>query len=308
MPHPSMNPKALFLALRPHQWVKNVFVFAGLVFARAAEGQLFEAGRMDDVRRTLYAFAAFCLGASAIYLVNDVLDREQDRAHPTKRRRPIAAGTVSVAQALVASALCFAGALLVAREAEGSPVPVWPVVLAYMTLNFAYSVKLKHVVIVDAFCIAAGFLLRVFAGALAVPATVSHWLLLCTMFLALFLALCKRKAEIDLLGEGRGEHRAILREYTPAFLDQMVTVLAACAIVTYTMYTVAEDTVANWHGHTLVWTVPCVVFGLARYLWLVQTQRGGGSPTRVLLGGDVPFAVNTGLWIALVAWAATRAH
>ncbi len=301
-----MDLKALILALRPHQWVKNVFVLAALVFARGSEGGLFQ-GRMDDVRRTMWAFAAFCLGASAIYLVNDVMDRESDRRHPTKRNRPIAAGRVSVAQALALAAACSVCAIFFGLHAEGDPFPVWPIVLGYMLLNFAYSAWLKHVVLVDAFCIAAGFLLRVIAGALAVPAVMSHWLLLCTMFLALFLALCKRKAEIDLLGEGRGEHRAILREYNAAFLDQMTTVLAACTIVTYTMYTVAEETVLKFDGDRLVWTVPFVVFGLGRYLFLVHTQKGGGSPTKVLLGGDPLFAINTAGWIATVAWVASRA-
>lgn len=301
-----MDPKALILALRPHQWVKNVFVFAALVFARGSQGGLFRGG-MEDVRRTLWAFAAFCLGASAIYLINDVVDRESDRRHPTKSKRPIASGRVGVSTAWGMSLACAAGAVLCALQAEGSPYAVWPVVVVYMTMNLAYSLKLKHVVLVDAFCIAAGFLLRVIAGALAVPAEISHWLLLCTMFLALFLALCKRKAEIDLLGDGRGEHRAILREYNGPFLDQMTTVLAACAIVTYTMYTVAEETVLKFGGDRLVWTVPFVVFGLGRYLFLVHTQKGGGSPTRVLLGGDVLFAINTAGWVATVAWVASRA-
>lgn len=303
-----MSPKALITALRPHHWVKNVFVFAALVFARGTQGALFE-GRMDDVRRTLYAFAAFCFGASAIYLVNDVMDVESDRAHPTKRKRPIASGEVSIAAALALSVTCVAIALWFGHRAAGEPIPVLTIVVAYMALNLAYSLKLKHVVIVDAFCIAAGFLLRVIAGALAVPALVSHWLLLCTMFLALFLALCKRKAEIDLLGDGRGEHRAILLEYDHRFLDQMVTVLAACAIVTYTMYTVSEETTQKFGAdNLLVWTVPFVVFGLARYLLLVSTRKGGGSPTKVLLGGDLLFALNTGGWIAMVVWIASRPH
>ncbi len=301
-----MDPKALILALRPHQWVKNVFVFAALVFARGSKGGLFQGG-MDDVRRTLWAFAAFCLGASAIYLVNDIVDRESDRMHPTKSKRPIASGRVSVPVASVMSLVCVVGAVVCALFAGGTPVAVWPVVVGYMTMNLAYSLRLKHVVLVDAFCIATGFLLRVIAGALAVPAEISHWLLLCTMFLALFLALSKRKAEMDLLGEDRGEHRAILREYNGPFLDQMTTVLAACAIVTYTMYTVADETVEKFHGDRLVWTVPFVVFGLGRYLFLVHTQRGGGSPTRILLGGDLQFALNTLGWIATVVWVASRA-
>jgi 4-hydroxybenzoate polyprenyltransferase len=303
-----MDPKACILALRPHQWVKNIFVFAALLFARGSSGTLL-AERSDDVLRVLWAFAAFCLGASAIYLVNDLMDRESDRVHPEKRHRPIASGRVSAPVALVLSALCAAGALHAGVEAGGSPVPVWPLVAGYMALNLAYSIKLKHVVLVDVFCIATGFLLRVLAGALAVPAPISHWLLLCTLFLALFLGLCKRRAEMALLGEGGGSHRAILREYDLGFLDQMTTVLAACTIVTYTMYTVADETAAKFGaGNLLVATVPFVVFGLARYMLLVQTRKGGGSPTRVLLGGDGLFVANALLWLAAVVWIAARAH
>ncbi len=186
---------------------------------------------------------------------------------------------------------------------------VLPVVAAYMAINFFYSVKLKHVVLVDAFCIASGFILRVIAGGLAVPAMVSHWLLLCTMFLALFLAFCKRKAEMDLLGDGSGHHRASLKEYEHRFLDQIVTVMAACAIVTYTMYTVSDETTANFgKDNLLVWTVPFVVFGLARYLLLVSSRKGGGSPTRILLGGDTLFLLNTLGWMAMIAWILSRPH
>jgi len=298
-----MNPLALLKALRPQQWVKNVFVLAALVFARGEVGD-FLVGDRWDLYRTLFAFAAFCLGSSAIYLVNDVLDVESDRQHPTKRLRPIAAGAVGVRAALATSVLCVIGALLLAHQAGGQGLSVLVIVAGYMALNLAYSVKLKHVVLVDAFCIAAGFMLRVLAGAEAANARISHWLILCTLFLALFLALCKRRAESDLLGAGRGAHRSILLEYNTAFLDQMVTVLAACTIVTYTMYTVAEETAHKFGaGYRLVWTVPFVVFGLARYMLLVHTQKGGGSPTRVLLGGDLLFFLNGLGWVAVVLWA-----
>jgi 4-hydroxybenzoate polyprenyltransferase len=296
--------------MRPQQWVKNVFVFAALVFARGEREQGLFAGDLSDVGRTVWAFLAFCLGSGAIYLINDVYDVENDRAHPEKRRRPIASGELGVRTALASAAVLVALALLLGRLADGEPSPpgrlleglsVATVVGAYMGLNFLYSVRLKHVVLVDAFCIATGFLLRVYAGGLAAGAIISHWLFLCTLFLALFLALCKRRAEIDLLGEGRGEHRAILLEYTPGFIDQMVTMLAACTILTYTMYTVSEGTAAKFgEGHRLIWTVPFVVFGLARYMLLVQTQRGGGSPTRVLLGGDALFVANALGWLATV--------
>lgn len=298
-----MNPSAVLRALRPHQWVKNVFVFAALTFA-GAEGQHLEWGA---VVATLLAAGAFCLGSSAIYLVNDIMDVESDRAHPSKCKRPIAAGELSVPFAWGLSGLCLAGAVAFAVAAGGEPVAVLWIVLAYVAMNFLYSVKLKHVVLVDAFCIAAGFLLRVQGGALAVEVEVSQWLFLCTLFLALFLALCKRRAETDLLGEEAHEHRAILREYDRGFLDQMITLLAACTVVAYTMYTIADDTAAKFgEGNALFWTVPFVVFGLGRYLLLVHTQRGGGSPTRVLLGGDLTFFLNALGWAAVVLYALYR--
>jgi 4-hydroxybenzoate polyprenyltransferase len=316
-----MKLPAVVRALRPQQWVKNVFVLAAVVFARAAREPHDEG--FGDIVRSLYAFAAFCLGASAIYLVNDVLDVESDRAHPTKRFRPIAAGEVSVRFAAALAVGCAAGALALARlagsheVAGASPfdhvlnsVP-W-IVATYMALNFAYSIRLKQVVLVDAFCIAIGFLLRVKAGGAAAHTYVSHWLMLCTLFLALFLALCKRKAEIDLLGADRGHHRANLLQYTPGFLDQMVTALAACTIVCYTMYTVADETALKFGNrvaariageevprNNLIYTVPFVVFGLGRYLLLVSQQKAGGNPTRVLLGGDAIFVANALAWAVM---------
>ncbi len=290
-----MKPTALVRALRPHQWVKNVFVLAALFFSAGEQGSL--GADLGAVGRTLLALLAFCLGSSAIYLVNDVLDVESDRAHPTKRKRPIAAGEVSIRAALVLSAACVTGALALGWFAGGRPPGVAAVVLGYMLLNLAYSLRLKHVVLLDAFCIAGGFILRVLAGGLAAGAQVSHWLFLCTLFLALFLALAKRRAESDLLGDARAGHRATLGEYDRGFLDQMVTVLAATTILCYAMYTVDEGTIRRFGSDRLIWTVPFVVFGLGRYMLLVQTQRGGGSPTRILLGADGPFLVNALLWV-----------
>lgn len=296
-----MSPTALVLALRPQQWVKNIFVFAALVFARGERGGWVD-GDYSDLRRTLFAFFAFCLGSSAVYLVNDVADIESDRKHPTKKDRPIASGALSIPVAIAAAAACAVAALWLAHIASPSADAVAWVVAAYIVLNLAYSFRLKHVVLVDAFCIAGGFLLRVYAGGLAAGAFVSHWLMLCTLFLSLFLALCKRRAESDLLGEGRGEHRAILLEYNSGFLDQMITVVAACTIITYSMYTVSDDTARKFGAsHSLIWTVPFVVFGLARYMLLVQRREGGGNPTRVLLGGDLLFALDAVAWAATVA-------
>jgi 4-hydroxybenzoate polyprenyltransferase len=296
-----MNPAALARALRPHQWVKNLFVLAAVVFARADKSVIDKPADYSDVWRSLLAFGAFCLGASAIYLVNDVLDVESDRAHPEKRLRPIASGALSVRMALAAALVAGVGAYALATLAAGSPHSVSWVLLGYMLLNLAYSLRLKHVVLLDVFCIATGFLLRVKAGGLAAHYHVSQWLMLCTLFLALFLGLCKRRAEIDLLGEERGSHRANLRHYTLGFLDQMTTLLAAVTVVFYTMYTVSPENADKFGpGHHLIYSVPFVVFGLARYLFLVDTQRGGGSPTRVLLGGDALFVVNALGWLGVV--------
>lgn len=304
-PFPSaapMQPLALVRSLRPHQWVKNVFVLAALVFALGEVG-VDAAAQQDRILRVLVAAAAFCLGASAIYLVNDIVDVESDRKHPEKCRRPIAAGEVSVPQAVLLSALCVAGALWLARSATPDGVDSVVVVVAvYMVSNLCYSLKLKQIAIVDAFLIALGFMLRVTAGAYAAAAPISEWLLLSTLFLALFLAFCKRRAEIDLLGEEASSHRKNLGQYTPAFLDQATGVLAACAIITYSMYTVDEETAAKFgEDNHLVWTVPFVVFGLFRYLLMVTRKEAGGSPTRVLLGGDLIFAINGLLWMAVVA-------
>jgi 4-hydroxybenzoate polyprenyltransferase len=276
-------------------------VLAALVFALGEAGAHLQA-QGQRVLNVLLATAAFCLGASAIYLLNDVMDVESDRRHPTKRLRPIAAGLVSVRTALATSAVCVVAALVLAHLATppGGFDVAW-VVLAYMAQNFAYSMGLKRIGILDAFLIAFGFLLRVLAGGLAADAPVSRWLMLCTFFLALFLAFCKRRAEIDLLGDDAGEHRKNLRDYTTGFLDQAAGVLAGCAILAYSMYAVDVETIARYSGgELLVWTVPFVVFGLFRYLLLVQRMEGGGNPTRVLLGGDGLFLINSLLYVAVL--------
>ena len=293
-----MNPVALLRALRPHQWSKNLFVLAALVFAHGDRSS--DVGS-EALTPTLWAFVAFCLAASAIYLLNDVLDVEKDRRHPEKKNRPIASGELSVPVALVASAGLAVGSLALGLFIGGDPIPVAAILGGYMALNVAYGIKLKHVVLLDAFCIATGFLMRVVAGGAAAGAEISHWLLLCTLFLALFLGLEKRRAEIDLLGEEGADHRSTLGQYTIGFLDQMVTVLAACTILCYAMYTVDDQTTAKFGaGNKLVWSVPFVAFGVGRYMYLVQTGKGGGSPTKVFLGGDPLFLLNSLAWAGVI--------
>lgn len=300
-----MSPSALLRAVRPQQWSKNLFVLAALVFAYGDRQSEID---QESVIRTLAAFVSFCLAASSVYLFNDVVDIEKDRLHPEKRLRPIASGELSVRTALISSVLLAAISLGIALWTGGEPIPVAAVMGGYMVLNVAYGLKLKHVVLLDAFCIGTGFLMRVIAGGAAAGTEISRWLLLCTFFLALFLGLEKRRAEIDLLGEDSSAHRATLGMYTVGFLDQMVTVLAACTILCYAMYTVDEMTAAKFgEDNLLIWSVPLVAFGVGRYMYLVQTGRGGGSPTRVFLGGDPLFLCNTLAWAALVLAVVLRA-
>lgn len=286
-------------ALRPQQWSKNVFVLAAIPFAWG-DRTLVAAGRdWSQVAGSVLAIAlAFCLGSSAIYLLNDILDVDSDRRHPEKRRRPIAAGQVSIPVAWSLSILCAAAALCTAALLAAAALPL---LATYMGLNLAYSLWLKRVVLVDAFCIAAGFLLRVLAGGSAANIDISRWLLLCTLFLALFLALNKRRSEISLLGGDSAGHRAILAEYSLPLLDRLVTILAACAILSYALYTIDAATAEKYgRDNGLVWSVPCVVFGISRYLLLVEKGHQGGNPTRVFLGGDRAFLINTLAWLALV--------
>lgn len=292
-----MNPVALLRALRPHQWSKNLFVLAAPVFAFG--DRLTELPR-SELGNAFAAFVAFCFASSAVYLLNDIFDVERDRLHPEKCKRPIAAGEITIGLAGVTAVVLALAAFGIGFWVGGEPMPVALVLLGYLLLNVAYSFKLKHVVLVDAFCIATGFLLRVVAGGAAAHANISHWLLLCTLFLALFLGLEKRRAEIDRLGEDSGGHRKTLDEYTPAFLDQMVTVLAACTILCYAMYAVDHQTGLKFGPGRLMWTVPFVTFGVGRYMYLVQTGRGGDSPTKIFLGGDPWFLLNSLAWAGIV--------
>ena len=296
-----MNPLAVLRALRPHQWSKNVFVLAPLVFAaadRRAEHQM----DRSDVIRSLVVFAAFCLASSAIYLLNDVMDVESDRAHPRKCKRPIASGQIPIPVALflsVALGVVSLGTGFVVGG--GATISVATVLGLYLILNLAYSWHLKSIVLVDVFCIATGFLFRVKAGGLAANAEVSHWLFLCTFLLALFLGFNKRRAELVAMGEGKAATRPSLKEYSVGFLDQMTAVLAACTILCYTMYTLDPQTTEKF-GETnrLVWTVPFVAFGIARYMLLVLGGRAGEKPTKIFLGGDPLFLLNLLAWGGVV--------
>lgn len=278
----------LLRAMRPQQWVKNLFVLAPVVFAH----------RLGDpvaVGRALLALAAFCAGSSAIYLLNDLRDREADRHHPLKRQRPIATGEVTPATALLVAALLATSALL-AGWALGRVVLA--LLLGFLLLNGLYTWHLKNVVILDVMVLAVGYLLRVEAGAAAVAVSVSSWLLLCTLFVALFLGFSKRRHELLLLAERAPHQRRVLTHYSPAFLDQMINVVTASTVLCYALYAMAEESVAK-HGRGLVYTVPFVLFGVFRYLYLVYQRPGHANPTEEVLT-DPPFLVNVALWAIVV--------
>lgn len=282
--------KALIRSLRPAQWLKNGFVLAPIVFSgRAGDG--------DAWLRSLLAVAAFCAASSATYLLNDVLDREADRQHPSKRTRPIASGELSVAAALAAAALAAVLAVAAAFVLGG-----WfPHVLGgYLVLTVLYSALLKELVFIDVLVVAAGFVLRVVGGAAAIPVPVSRWLLLCAYLLALYLALGKRRAELALLGEGAGNHRVVLGHYTLPLVDQAISVVLGATVLAYTLYTVAPETVAKVGSEGLMVTVPVVLYGLLRYLYLLHRQELGGSPTRVLML-DRPLLSCVVVWLAVAA-------
>jgi 4-hydroxybenzoate polyprenyltransferase len=283
--------RPLVKSLRPTQWAKNLFVLAPAVFSSLLL-------RPEILVRASLALVAFCFASSAVYLVNDLRDREEDRRHPLKKFRPLAAGTLKVSTA-VAAVVVLAGAAAAISVRLGSSFAA--VLGAYLLLNTLYTLWLKHMVILDVMLISLGFVLRVEAGAVASRVEVSRWLLLCTIFLALFLAFSKRRHEITLLAGAAAGQRRVLDQYSPAFLDQMINVVTASAVVSYALYSVAPETVQKYNTRDLVYTIPMVLYGIFRYLYLMYQQPGERNPTEAILR-DPPFLINMALWGAAVVW------
>jgi 4-hydroxybenzoate polyprenyltransferase len=282
---------SLLRSLRPHQWTKNLFVFAGLIFSQ----------RLFDPRAAgtaVAAFAIFCALSGVIYLINDIRDRDADRRHPSKSRRPIASGALSPSTAIAAAMVIALGALgfgfWINRE-------FGIVSLTYLALLTLYSISIKHMVILDVLTIAGGFVLRALGGAVAIEVEFSHWLLLLMLLLALFLALSKRRAELVTLADGASGHRPSLAEYSPYLLDQMIGVVTASTLLAYAFYTISPDTIAKFGTDRLLWTVPFPLYGIFRYLYLVHQREGGGNPSELLLT-DRPLLACVGLWgLAVIA-------
>lgn len=280
----------LFRALRPPQWIKNLFVYAPLIFSQNVLNQAL-------VLRATLAFLAFCLISSAVYLLNDLRDIEEDRQHPLKAHRPLASGRLKRSTAVAALAIIAPAGFLVALLVNRSFVFI---ALGYFALQIAYTLWLKHVVILDIFVVASGFLLRVVAGGFAIRVYLSSWLLICTTLLALFLAMGKRRHEIVLMEGRAASHRPILKEYNIYLLDQMISVVTASTLLAYCLYTISEETVAKFGTRNLIFTVPFVLYGIFRYLYLIHQKAEGGTPESLIIR-DKPLLVAIALWIGVAA-------
>ncbi len=286
---PVSLPVGMFLSLRPHQWFKNVFLFAALVFAQRLGDNL-------ALARALAGFGLFCALASGVYLINDIRDRNADRLHPKKCKRPIAAGVVSVPLAS-AMAVALLGGGLAGSFLLGLPFAA--TAAAYAALSLAYCFGIKRVVILDVMVLASGYTLRAVAGAEAIGVSISNWLLICTSLLALFLGFCKRRQELTHL-EGKGvAHREVLARYSEQFLDQMIAVVTASTVISYLLYSFSDEVAAKLHTKRLALTAPFVLYGIFRYFYLVHMRGEGGHPTREFLG-DRPLLVNFVLYAATV--------
>lgn len=321
-------PTALVVSLRPHQWIKNVLVFGGLAFTgrwheATSGGGVGGLLNVPDIARAVAAFAVFCAISSAGYLVNDIRDVAADRAHPVKCRRPIAAGEVSIGLANFTAAVLFVGALLAAwalsTGREGTEFFV-ATAIAYAGCTVAYSFYLKHLVLIDVLSIGALFVLRAVGGCYVIPSPPSPWIIVCTLFGAVFIALCKRRGELVAMGdEENGKTRKVLRKYLapdgpPAsLLDQWINIAATCTILTYAMYTfvrpmeirlqaaahvTAETVLASYEQTGLMFTIPFVVYGVLRYMYLVTKKDIGQSPERLFT--DRAMLLNLALWAVVV--------
>lgn len=288
------RPLDLLRLMRPHQWLKNGFVFTGLLFGHAWHNFLL-------TQEVIAAALAFSLASSTVYVINDIADRERDRHHPKKRNRPLASGAVSVQMASVLAATLALSAFALSQWA--SPA-VLVIIAAYTAMNLAYSFALKHVVILDVFIIAAGFMLRILAGTVGVGIPPSQWLLLCGLMITLFLGFAKRRAELIALSGTEEQHRKVLEHYTPSLLDKMIGITASAVIMSYSLYTMSPDTVRIQGTSNLIYTVPFVVYGMFRYIYLLHSRHGGGDPSRDLLR-DPHLLLAIGGWLGATLWLIT---
>lgn len=273
-------------SMRPRQWIKNAFVLIPLIF-----GQKFS--DYPSILLSLEAVAIFCLLSGAVYLINDVIDLSADRKHPVKRQRPIAAGLISPGFA-IATAILILSLSLISGLFMGKGFLI--VLVVYLTIQIAYIFFLKEKVILDIFCISSGFFLRVIAGAVAIHVDISQWLIICTISISMFLSLAKRRNELTLLGvEDAENHRKVLSDYSPYLLDQMIGIITATTLLSYMLYCISPQVIAEFGTDQLIYTFPFVLYGIFRYLFLIHAKGKGGSPEEVLFT-DLPLLISVALW------------
>jgi len=291
MSTPLSLPFALLKAMRPKQWVKNLLLFAGFAFTANERWRPFSPTMWTYLSRAAAAFVLFSLVSSAVYLVNDVLDVENDRQHPTKRNRPIASGALPAWLAVMVSALLIPVCLLGAYLLQ----PLFALVMAgYLVMQVGYIFLFKHIVLLDVFILALGFVIRAVSGGVVIGVVISPWLYTVTLLGSLFLALCKRRGELVLLEGRAGDHRKILELYTPSLLDSLISIVASSTIMAYSLYTFTSPKLP---AHNLMMlTIPFVIFGMFRYVYLAHSRNAGGSPEEVFLK-DKPLIITIGLWI-----------
>jgi len=281
--------KGLIKSLRPLQWSKNAFIFAGLLFSQ----NLFH---LSYLLKSIAAFFLFSFVSGATYIINDIRDLEEDRIHPKKRFRPIASGRLKVSFALPFAIFLILVSLILAFLLNWD---FFLVISLYLILTLSYSFFLKEIVILDLLAIAFGFVLRAWAGTVVIGVSLSVWLFICTILLALFLGITKRKTEIALLGDSAPNHRSVLSHYSHNFLDQMTSVVTAATVVSYAIYTVAPETVAKFGTNKLFLTIPFVLYGIFRYLYLIYHAEFMENPEWALIK-DLSLTIAILLWIISV--------
>ncbi|MCS6913443.1 MAG: decaprenyl-phosphate phosphoribosyltransferase [Myxococcales bacterium] len=287
--------RALLRSMRPRQWSKNLLLFAGFLFTLNDTWTPLSPVMWVYLRSASLAFVLFCLLSSGVYLLNDLKDLERDRAHPHKRLRPLAAGQLRPAVALAVALVLLAVALSGSYRLRPAFLAVG---CGYLALQVLYTLLLKHLVILDVLGIAIGFVLRAVGGAVAIGVAISPWLYTVTLLAALFLGLCKRRHELLLLSEGAERHRRILAEYSPQLLDQLIAIVASATIMAYSLYTFTSPRLPQ--NHLMMLTIPLVLYGMFRYLYLVHRRDAGGSPEEVLLR-DGPLIATVLAWAAAAA-------
>jgi len=281
--------KNLFLEMRPKQWIKNLLVFAALAFSV----NLFST---EKALLCALAFVSLCLVASSVYVINDIFDRERDCLHPEKKNRPVASGKISTGEAWVMALVLLACGFSLGYWISFS---VFVILAAYVVSNFLYSAYFKNIAILDVFFVSLGFVLRVAAGGEAIKVPVSAWITLCTILGSLFLSFAKRRHELGLQGDNAAGHRKALAEYSPYFLDQMISVTTASTVMAYSLWTMWPSVVEKFGTNKLPYTIPFVCYGIFRYLYLVHQKGEGGDPTKIFLK-DKPLMLNVMLWLASV--------